>query len=156
MKRQDNKLLRLIALFKLVKALGLIALGIGALRLTHPDDVVDRLIHFVERFGFGPGVRFLDHALARVANLPEKDFRDLGIGSFIYAALFLTEGIGLWLAKRWAEWFTAVITGSLIPLEILEIHRHFTITKVIVLLINIAIVAYLILQIRKKRSSRQP
>jgi uncharacterized membrane protein (DUF2068 family) len=105
------------------------------------------------RFGFNPGGRYLDHALARIANLPPRDFRDLGIGSFVYAALFLAEGLGLWLAKPWAEWFTAVITGSLVPLEIFEIHRHPTIIKVIVLLLNIAIVAYLVLRIRKEQSS---
>jgi len=106
------------------------------------------------RFGFNPGARYLDHALAKMANLPPKDFRDLGIGSFVYAALFLTEGIGLWLAKHWAEWFTAVSTGSLVPLEIFEIHRHPTVTKVIVLLLNIAIVAYLVVQICREQSSQ--
>ena len=55
----------------------------------------------------------LDHALAKIMNLLPKDFREFGVGSFVYAALFLTEGIGLWLAKPWAEWFTIIITGSL-------------------------------------------
>jgi len=154
MKRQNNGLLRLIAVFKLVKALTLIAVGIGALHLTHANNAADTLTKLAERFGFNPGARYLDHALGRIANLPSKDFRDLGIGSFVYAALFLTEGIGLWLAKHWAEWFTAVSTGSLVPLEIFEIHRHPTVTKVIVLLLNIAIVAYLVVQICREQSSQ--
>jgi uncharacterized membrane protein (DUF2068 family) len=69
------------------------------------------------------------------------------------AALFLTEGVGLWLAKCWAEWFTAIITASLVPLEIFEVHRHPTITKVIVLLLNIAIVVYLVVRIRREQTS---
>ena len=154
MKRKNNGLLRIIAVFKLVKALTLIAVGIGALHLTHADNAADTLAKLAERIGFNPGARYLDHALARIANLPPKDFRDLGIGSFVYAALFLTEGVGLWLAKRWAEWFTAIITGSLVPLEIFEIHRHPSITKVIVLLLNIAIVAYLVVRIRREQSSQ--
>ena len=154
MKRQDHELLRLIAVFKLVKAQTLIAVGIGALHLTHADNAADTLAKLAERIGFNPGARYLDHALARIANLPPKDFRDLGIGSFVYAALFLTEGVGLWLTKHWAEWFTAVITGSLVPLEIFEIHRHPSITKVIVLLLNIAIVAYLVVRIRREQSSQ--
>ena len=36
----------------------------------------------------------------------------------IYAELFLTEGIGLWLEQRWAEWLTVIITSALIPIEI--------------------------------------
>jgi uncharacterized membrane protein (DUF2068 family) len=148
MKRQDSGLLRLIAVFKLVKALTLIVVGIGALRLIHTNNAADTITRFAGKFSFNPGARYLDHFLAKIANLPPRDFRDLGIGSFVYAALFLTEGVGLWLAKRWAEWFTAIITGSLIPLEIFEIHRHPTVAKVIVLLLNIAIVAYLIVRIR--------
>ena len=72
------------------------------------------------------------------------------MGSFVYAALFLTEGIGLWLLKRWAEWFTVVITGSLVPFEIYEIYRHPTIAKVLVLMINLAVVGYLLYRVRNE------
>jgi uncharacterized membrane protein (DUF2068 family) len=153
MKAKDIGLLRLIAVFKLIKALSLIVVGIGALRLAHDPNASDTLAQMAARIGFNPGGRYLDQALAKIANLPPRDFKDLGIGSFVYAALFLTEGVGLWLAKPWGEWFTAFITGSLVPLEIFEIYRHPTILKVIVLLLNIAIVVYLAVRIRKERSS---
>ena len=154
MKPKNNGLLRLIAIFKLFKAVTLIAVGLGALHLIHDNDAAASVTDLIGRLGFNPGGHYLDHALAKIAQLPPKDFKDLGIGSFIYAALFLTEGTGLWLAKPWAEWFTAIITGSLVPLEIFEIYRHPTVTKVIVLLLNIAIVVYLVLRIRKERTSR--
>jgi uncharacterized membrane protein (DUF2068 family) len=153
MKSKDLGLLRLIAVFKLIKALALIAVGVGALRLAHNPDATDVLTQMAARLGFNPGGHYLDQALAKIANLPPKDFKEFGIGSFVYAALFLTEGVGLWLAKRWAEWFTAIITGSLIPLEIYEIYRHPTIIKVVVLLLNIFIVMYLVMRIRKEHSS---
>ena len=54
--------------------------------------------------------------------------------------------------KPWAEWFTVIITASLLPLEVYEIHRHPTIPKVVVLVINIAVVGYLLLRIRRERS----
>ena len=151
--RQDRGLLRLIAVFKLVKALTLIAVGVGALRLMHSNDAPDAVTQFAEKIGFNPGAHYVDQALGEVASLPPKDFRDLGIGSFVYAALFLTEGVGLWLAKRWGEWFTVVITGSLVPLEVFEIWRHPTVTKVVVLLLNIAIVVYLVMRIRREKAS---
>jgi uncharacterized membrane protein (DUF2068 family) len=153
MNKKTNGLLRLIAIFKLIKALSLIVVGIGALHLIHSGNAANTLTHLAERFGFNPGARYLDRALAKIANLPPKDFKDLGIGSFIYAALFLTEGIGLWLEKHWAEWFTTIITASLVPLEIFEIHHHPTITRVIVLLLNIAIVVYLLIRIHKEKST---
>ncbi len=154
MKTKDNGLLRLIAIFKLVKALTLIVVGVGALRLIHDTSPANALIQAIAKFGFNPGGRYVDHALAKIANLPPKDFKDLGIGSFVYAALFLIEGLGLWFAKTWAEWFTAFITASLVPLEIFEIHRHPTPVKIIVLVINIAIVVYLVMRIRRNSSSR--
>jgi len=148
---RDNRLLRLIAIFKLFKAITLIAVGLGALHLFHASDAADSISNLAARIGLDPGRSYVDHALARIANVPPKDFRNLGIGSFIYAALFLTEGTGLWLMKSWAEWFTAIITASLVPLEIFEIYRHPTIAKVVVLLLNIAIVGYLVVRIRKQR-----
>jgi uncharacterized membrane protein (DUF2068 family) len=152
MKSRDSRLLRLIAIFKLFKAVSLIMVGIGALHLLHDNNAADFIAHLAARIGLNPGSRYLDDALAKIANLPGKDFKDLGIGSFVYAALFLTEGIGLWLMKPWAEWFTAIITGSLVPLEIFEIHRHPTLTKVVLLVINIAVVGYLVIRIRNERS----
>jgi uncharacterized membrane protein (DUF2068 family) len=154
-KTKENGLLRLIAIFKLLKALSLIAVGLGAIHLFHDNNAAGTIIRLADKIGFNPGAPYLDHALAKIASLPPKDFKELGIGSFVYGALFLTEGIGLWLAKRWAEWFTALITSSLVPLEVFEICRHPTTTKVLVLVLNIAIVAYLVVRIRREgRPSR--
>jgi uncharacterized membrane protein (DUF2068 family) len=91
--------------------------------------------------------------LERAANLTPNNIKGLGIVSFIYAGLFLTEGIGLWLVKRWAEWFTVIITSSLVPLEVYEIYRHPSPIKILVLVINIAVVGYLLYRIRTDRSS---
>ena len=68
----------------------------------------------------------------------------------LYAALFLAEGTGLWLEKRWGEWLTVIITSSLVPVEIYEIYRHPSAVKVAVLVINLGIVGYLIYRIRSK------
>ncbi len=154
MKKQDNRLLRLIGIFKLFKTVTLVAAGFGALHLLHNNDAPTLLTQLAEKIGLNPGSRYLELALAKVVNIPPKDFRDLGIGSFVYAALFLTEGTGLLLMKPWAEWFTSIITSSLIPLEILEIYRHPSIVKVIILLLNILIVVYLVMRIRNRRHLR--
>jgi uncharacterized membrane protein (DUF2068 family) len=141
-------MLRLIALFKLLKALLLIAVGIGALKLIHMD-ISSVLEHFVLKFGLDPGGRYVGSALEKAANLSPNKVESVAIGSFIYAGLFLTEGIGLWLLKRWAEWLTVIITSSMLPVEFYEIYRHPSAGKVLVLIINIAVVAYLIYQMRR-------
>jgi uncharacterized membrane protein (DUF2068 family) len=151
MKTSESGLIRLIAVFKLLKAALLVVAGVGILKLMH-NDVATVLDHWVAMLGLDPGNRYVDHALRSAANIPPNRIKDLGLGSFVYAALFLTEGIGLWLLKRWAEWFTLVITASLIPLEAWEIHRHPTIVKILVLMINIAVVGYLLYRIRTDTS----
>jgi uncharacterized membrane protein (DUF2068 family) len=77
--------------------------------------------------------------------------RELSAGTFFYAALLGIEGIGLLLRKRWAEYFTIITTGALLPLEGYELARHVTMVKVIVLLVNAAIVWYLVVQVRARR-----
>jgi uncharacterized membrane protein (DUF2068 family) len=74
--------------------------------------------------------------------------KELSIGSFFYAALLLTEGAGLLTGKRWAKYFSIIVTGSFIPLEIWELFRHFTIVKTVVIVLNVAIVWYLIIRVR--------
>src|SRR5277367_4859061 len=152
MKPADNRLIRLIALFKLIKSALLIAVGFGVLHLLH-KDLASVLQHWIEKLSLDPGNRFVEQGLQKVSNLTPDKIKDLGIVSFIYAALFLTEGIGLWLVKRWAEWFSVIITTSLIPVEIYEIHRHPSAIKCLVLIVNIAVVGYLLYRIRHEREA---
>lgn len=143
---RDKSLLRLIAVFKLMKVCALIIAGIFALRLVHAD-IGTVLEQWVLRLGLDPGSNFLNHAIQRACEIPQDKIWELGAVSFVYAGLFMTEGIGLWFAKRWAEWFTVIITGSLIPFEIYETVHRPTVIRIAVLLINAAVVAYLVYRI---------
>ena len=149
MKSSDDPLLRLIAIFKFFKAAALIALGVGLFRMLH-KDIGGTLEHWCEALRLDPGSHFVNKALAKATKVSPGQMKQLGLGSFLYAGLFLAEGTGLWLRKRWGEWLTVIITSSLIPVEIYEIHRHPSGVKIGVLLVNIAIVIYLIYHIRKR------
>lgn len=154
MKSTDTRLIRLIAVLKLSKAMLLIGVGVGALKLIH-TDVSSLLEKWVTHFGLDPGSRHLGHLILAAANLTPNKIKDLAVGSFVYAALFLTEGVGLWLLKRWAEWFTVIITSSLIPVEVYEIFRHPSLTKVLVLMINIGVVGFLVYRLRVEQPKRE-
>lgn len=143
-------MLRLIAAFKLLKGALLIVVGVSALKLIH-TDIGTWLTEWVMRFGLDPGGRHVGHFLLKAAELTPNRLKEVGVGSLVYAALFLTEGIGLWLLKRWAEWLTVIITASLIPVEIYEIYRHLTPVRILLLLINVGVVAYLLHRIRSDR-----
>jgi hypothetical protein len=61
-----------------------------------------------------------------------------------YAALEAAEAIGLWFARRWAEYLTFVATSLLLIPEVYELTGRVTVTKVLALVINLAVVAYLL------------
>jgi uncharacterized membrane protein (DUF2068 family) len=149
MKSANNRVIRLIALFELLKSALLIAVGMSALHLLH-RDVASVVEHWVRMLGLDPGNRYIDRALEKAGNLTLDQIKHFGVGSFIYAGLFLTEGIGLWLVKRWAEWFSVIITSSLLPVEGYELYRHPSPIKSLVLIINIAVVGYLVYRIRNE------
>lgn len=151
MKTSQASVVRLIALFKLLKGALLIALGVAALKLLHTD--IARVVEdCTMKLGFLQNSRFVGRALSASAALTPDRVRDVIVGSIFYGALFLTEGIGLWLLKNWAMWFTAIITGSFLPLEFYELARHPGAGKGILAALNLALVGYLIRRIREGRN----
>ena len=142
----------LIGLFKLVKGVLLVAVGIGALRLLH-KDIAEVVEHWVEILRVDPDNRFIHGISVKLFAVTPKQLKELSAGTFFYAALLLTEGIGLLMRKHWAEYFTVITTGAFIPLELYELGKHFTFMKVVVLAINVAIVWYLIDRVRSRRRS---
>jgi uncharacterized membrane protein (DUF2068 family) len=140
--------LLLIAAFKLLKAFALIAVGIGALKLLH-KDVAGIVEHWVNAFRVDPHNRYLLWLLAKLSIVDDKKLKELSIGTFVYAAIFLTEGTGLAFRKRWAEYFTIITTGSFLPLEVYELIRHATFAKGVALIVNIAVVVYLVRELRR-------
>lgn len=142
--------LLLIGLFKLTKAVLSIVLGIGALRLLH-RDVSEVTLRVLDALRIDPE-RHIVALIMEKANLIEPhQLRDFSIATFCYAALCLTEGIGLMLEKRWAEYLTVVLTASMLPWECFELTRHFTVVRVVVLLLNILVLVYLVWLLRRKR-----
>ena len=153
-KKQSSKepfsfVLFLIGVFKLFKALLLIVAGIGAIRLLH-KDLASTAMHWVQVLRVDPDNRYIHGVLVRIFRVTPKQLRELSVGTFIYAGLFLTEGFGLLLRKHWAEYFTIITTGLFIPLEIYELARHFTVTKLVVTVINVLIVWYLVVRVRSR------
>jgi uncharacterized membrane protein (DUF2068 family) len=142
-----------IAVFKLFKGLALLAVGIGAHTLIHKDLLMEAQ-HWVDLFRIDPHNHYLHLILEKLGKVDAKKLRELSLGTFVYSGVFLTEGVGLALRKRWAEFLTIISTAGLIPLEIYEMVKHFTLLKVLLLLVNIAIVVYLVLELRRNPKHR--
>jgi uncharacterized membrane protein (DUF2068 family) len=152
MAARHDRGLRVIAVFKLVKAAALAVLGFASLRLIH-RNVADAIAGWVMAIHVDPDNRFVNALLARVSGVDDRKLSAIGAGMFVYAAVMLVEGIGLFLEKRWAEYLTIVVTASLVPLEIYELVQRLTPLRVAALIVNLAIVAYLVRAIAAAKSS---
>src|SRR5256712_2578178 len=142
-------MLAAIGLFKLTKGTLLVALALELLRVGQAA-LGGSLAQWSTRLHIDPDGGYLGPALQAIA---ARDWRQLELaraGLFVYGALFLTEGTGLVLRKRWAEYFTVIATGSLIPLDAYEIVRRPDRLRITACLVNEAIVCYLARGIRPR------
>jgi uncharacterized membrane protein (DUF2068 family) len=97
-----------------------------------------------------PHGKYVTELIARVSAFDARDLQRIGVGSLIYASVFVVEGVGLMMRKAWAEVMTVIITTSFIPLEIYEMVEHPSWAKVAVIAFNIAVVIYLVRRLRRE------
>ena len=144
--QQKGRLLRVIAVIKLLKAAILIAVAIGAFKLIGEDAALEvrRWSHALHMHG-----RYVDDIIAKISGLNEHDLAKIGVGTLVYAAVFVVEGVGLWLRQLWAEYVTLIVSASFVPFEIYETVGHVTPTRVTTIVINLLVVGYLVLRLRK-------
>ena len=142
--RWDDWILRVIAIYHLLKASFFVALGFGLLDLVHQD--IARMIndYLIEPFKLAPDGRFLRGLLEWASSLTPHGLRLIGCLFFFYGLIFAIEGVGLYLRKHWAEFMVVIVVSSLLPFEIYEICLNIVWWKMFVLLGNGLIVAFLV------------
>jgi uncharacterized membrane protein (DUF2068 family) len=148
--REKSGVLLLIGIGKLLKGLLLVFAAVCTQRLAHSSNAAAMLLAWADHVHVDPDNHFVNRAMTRVLAIDEKKLQLISIGTWFYAALFLTEGVGLLLRQRWAEWLTVFVTGLFIPLEIYEITRHATAVRITVLVLNIAVVIYLVYRLKQQ------
>ena len=136
----------LIGIFKLLKALLLICVAITAFHLVN-KDLSESIEHAARVLRVDPGNRYVQIAISHALHISPKKLQLVGIVGLIYAAMFGTEGTGLLLGKRWAEYMTVITTAGLMPIEIYEIVKHVNAVKIATLVINAAAVVYLVIRV---------
>lgn len=151
--RRHDRVLLAIAVFKYVKSALLIAVALGALKLMH-HNFSEATVEWVNRLASAPEHQLLHDLLHRALAIDNHTLRTISAGSFFYAALLAIEGTGLWLERRWGEYFTIIITGSFIPMELFEVGRHPGPVRIAITAINIAAVVYLIVRLRRETLRR--
>jgi uncharacterized membrane protein (DUF2068 family) len=146
---RDRGLL-LIGLFKLGKSLLFFCLGCGAIHLLH-KDLGDEVMRWVTSLKFDPESRFVSLLLDKVDLIDAHRLREISLATFGYSAVALTEGVGLLMEKVWAEYLTLILTISFLPWELYELARKPDWFRLSLLVTNLAVLAYLVWLLRRKK-----
>ena len=144
--------LLIIGLFKLAKSIFFFCVGIGAFHLVH-KDLSDEAMRLATALRFDPEGRITALLLEKVDLIDAQKLREIGFFTFAYSALALLEGTGLMLQKVWAEYLTLSLTVMFLPWELYELMRRPTWVRLGLLIINLAVLAYLLWLLDRKKKS---
>jgi uncharacterized membrane protein (DUF2068 family) len=145
--------LKLIALFKIAKGVLLLLLGISLLFLNARTRWMDALLKWTADeilLEHSRPVGYLLHELR--AALAGGMLRATGLLSLFYAALFFTEGIGVYMQQRWEEWLMVIECAALIPIELHHLWHRPGLAAALILAANCFIVWFLYLVLRRDKT----
>jgi uncharacterized membrane protein (DUF2068 family) len=146
--------LRIIALLKFGKALLLLFAAIGAHLLIQPA-IAGEIYQWSTSLADGYERALLQKLLHWLSGPGLGTLSTVEYLTIAYMALVLVEGVGLWRRKLWAEWLVVIAGDGLIPFEIWKLaHPDGKAWMLLLaLLINLSVVAYLAMHLRRR--SRQ-
>ncbi len=145
--------LRAVAIYDAAKGALVLLAGFGVLSLMHhgAQNAAEQLVahlHLDPAKGY-PRI-FIDAA----ANTTDAHLWLLAALALAYVGVRWIEAYGLWLGKRWAEWLAAGSGAIYVPAEVYEILRGVTWTKILLLIANVCIVAYLVYVLWRTKGGR--
>jgi uncharacterized membrane protein (DUF2068 family) len=144
----EDIVLRLIAIYKILHGMFFVGIAVGLLKLKHQN-----IPHILNDYVIQPlqlplESRSVVWALNEASKITPHKMQLASDAVFVYALLFLIEGVGLYFRKHWAEYFVVIVTGSLLPFEIWAMVSKVEWWKGGLILGNLLIVAYLIHRLR--------
>jgi uncharacterized membrane protein (DUF2068 family) len=151
-KLRDSLVLKAIAVDRGIHSLVFAILAVGLLFLrAHLGGLQDQARALVRNTGNGlagtgqdTSRTFLLKELDRLLGLNPKTLGILLLTSVAYCAVEGVEAVGLWRGRRWAEYLTAVATAGFLPFEVDELLKKVTAGRVVALVINLAVLVYLV------------
>ena len=144
-----DRLLPWIAAERGVRSVVLLAVGI--VLVSHPHaDWAREITHLGEKLGLNPKSNWFQSLIAKVSKVSSSQGVVFGIAALAYGVLEGAEAYGLWRRRRWGEWLTVIATSLLFIPEVWELTKSASLLKLGALLVNIAVVAYLIWRLRRE------
>ena len=149
---RDRTIMRLLAAERILRAVLLVVIAVLVVRFRDSraelqaafDNELVILRPLATQLGWNLDGSDLLHGVDRVFAFSTATLTWIVAGLFGYSCLLLVESYGLWMVRRWGEYFSVVVTGVFLPWEIYEVLDRATALKAILLVINIAAVAWLV------------
>ena len=138
-----NRGLRVVAVFEGAKGALVLVTGFGILAFIHRGlhNAAEELVRHIH---LNPARHYPRIFLDAAAHITDTEIRLLALSAFLYAVVRFIEAFGLWHRRRWAEWFGALSGGIYLPAELIAVAHHLSWAALTVLVVNLAIVAYLV------------
>ena len=148
---QQTDALRTVAVFEAVKGVLAVLTGFGVLTFIG-DDLEQLAATALAHFHFHSSQQFPLLFLAAVARV--ADARPWWVAAFVagYAMVRFVEAYGLWLGRRWAEWFAALSAGIYLPFEFYALSKEVTWISVGALAINILVIGLMVAALRRSHA----
>jgi uncharacterized membrane protein (DUF2068 family) len=142
------QVLRAVATIELTKGLIVLLSACSVLLLVHKEDPWDIADGLLRLLHISPDHHFAQAFLDWADSLTEAKVWAVAAVALAYSVLRFLEAYGLWYARAWAEWI-ALISGTLyLPFEIYKLIRHASLFHIGVLLVNLAVVLYMVYALR--------
>ena len=141
----------MVAAFEAAKGAAVLLAGFGFLSLLH-RDVQDIAVDLVEFLRLDPMGRYPQIFVELITRVSDQRLWLLALLAGAYSTMRFAEAYGLWRNLSWAEWF-AVLSGAVyVPVELYELSRGASLTKISVLFVNLATVLYVAWRLWRRRA----
>lgn len=149
---RDRTLMRVLAVERVVRGLVFVLLAVVVVKVRGSREHLQRVFEqdiplirpLANQIGWNPDNSKIIHHIGQAFSLSYTTLLWVAVGLAAYASIEFIEAIGLWLMKRWGEYFAVIATSIFLPLEIYELIEKVTVLRVLALLVNIVAVVWLL------------
>ncbi|ORV14734.1 DUF2127 domain-containing protein [Mycobacterium celatum] len=149
---RDRTLMRALAVERAVRGVVFLALAAGVLKVRGSRERLQQAFEqdlpllrpLGNQLGWNPDDSKIVRHIGHLFSLSSSTFLWIAVAFTAYAVIELVEAVGLWLVRRWGEYFAVIATSVFLPLEIYELTEKVTTLRVIAFLVNVVAVVWLL------------
>jgi uncharacterized membrane protein (DUF2068 family) len=149
---RDASILRFFAVERFIRGVIVVIAAYGVWRFAQNrasieqvfEDEIPLLRPLASQIGWDLDHSKIIETIRHLFEVKSSTLTWVAIGLLVYAAVEIIEAVGLWMLKRWGEYFAVVATSFGLPIEVYELIERVTVIRIGALIINIGLVVYIV------------